>query len=194
MLAAILRAFDRIIPAEVQALPDALRAARHLALLGAVAALSAPLLALMYHLLAFDAAGAVVLSGGLVMALAPFFLKAGASLPVARDLLIGALFLLKIWLAIHLGGLAASTVPWFALCPMIAVLIGGTRPGLIWGGVVLATMGALFAFERMHGGFIAHPVADLQVVELVSHVGLIALSTIIALCFRAEQETPRGAR
>jgi hypothetical protein len=131
----------------------------------------------------------VVLTGGIVMMIAPFAMNAGLGLPLARDAFIGALFVLKIWLAVHLGGLSAPTVPWFLLCPLIAVLVGGVRPGLVWSALVAATVVALFAVERSTGPFVAHVVADQQLLELVSLIGLFALSTIIALCFRADFES-----
>ncbi len=180
--------FDRIIPANVRANPDDLRAARHLTLLASVAALSVPLLTLMYHFLGYDSAGMVVLTAGIVMMISPFALNAGLRLPLARDMFIGALFLLKVWMAAHLGGLAAPTVPWFLLCPLIAVLLGGIRPGLAWSALVTSTVLALFALEQTSGQFVAHPIANQQVLQIVSLVGLFAFATIIALCFRTDYE------
>jgi hypothetical protein len=183
-----LAAFDRVIPVNVRSNPKELRAARHLTLLAAITAVSVPLLTLMYHFLGYDSAGMVVLTGGIVMMIAPFAMNAGLRLPLARDLFIGALFLLKIWLAVHLGGLSAPTVPWFLLCPLIAVLLGGLLPGLVWSALVSTAILALFAVEQTSGQFIAHPVSNQQVLQLVSLIGLFALSTIIALCFRADFE------
>jgi hypothetical protein len=180
---------DRMIPAALRADPRDLRAARNLTLLSLITALSVPLLTAMYHFLGYGAAGMVVLTGGIVMMIAPFAMSAGLGLPLARDLFIGALFVLKIWLAVHLGGMSAPTAPWFLLCPLVAVLLGGLRPGLAWSGLVIGTVIVLFLIQRASGPFIAHPVADQQVLELVSLVGLFALATIIALCFRADFES-----
>ena len=174
---------DRLVPDAQRATPRERHAVRCLVLLGGLSALSAPPLTLMYHLLGYDAAGMVVLTGGVAMMVAPFSLGAGVGLAAARDLFIGALFLLKIWLALHLGGLSAPTLSWFALCPMIAMLIGGTRPALIWAGLVALAMLALFWLGR-GGGLTAHPVADQPVLELVSILGLVALATVIVLCLR----------
>jgi hypothetical protein len=121
--------FDRMIPGTLRADPRELRAARNLTLLALITGLSVPLLTMLYHFLGYDSAGMVVLTGGVVMMIAPFAINAGLGLAVARDLFIGALFVLKIWLAVHLGGLAAPTVPWFLLCPLIAALVGGVREG-----------------------------------------------------------------
>ena len=184
-----LSTFDRVIPADVRANPKELRAARHLTLLASITAASVPLLTLMYHFLGYDSAGMVVLTGGIVMMISPFAMNMGLRLSLARDLFIGALFLLKIWLAVHLGGLAAPTVPWFLLCPLVAVLVGGIRAGVIWSALVTTTILVLFAVEQTSGQFSAHPVSNQQVLQLVSLVGLFALSTIIALCFRADFES-----
>lgn len=177
--------FDRFIPAEVLADAEPRSAARHLTLLAAITAMCVPLLTGMYHLLGYDAAGMVVLTAGIAMMVAPFAMNAGLGLPVARDIFIGALYLLKIWLAVHLGGTSAPTVSWFVLCPLIAVLVGGIRPGVVWAVVVTSTVGALFAIEQASGPFIAHPVNYPLVLQLVSHIGLFALATIIAWCFKS---------
>lgn len=177
---------DRFIPAQVLANAAHRRAARHLTLLAAITAMCVPLLTGMYHWLGYDAAGMVVLTGGIAMMVAPFAMNAGLGLPVARDIFIGALFLLKIWLAVHLGGTSAPTVPWFVLCPLIAVLVGGVRPGVVWAIVVTLTVGALFAIEQASGPLVAHPVSHPLVLQLVSHIGLFALATIIAWCFKSE--------
>lgn len=189
----ILTWFDRMIPARLHDRAER-RAARHLALLAGITAVSAPLLLAMYHLLGFDAAGLVVLSGGAVMALAPLLLRAGAPLSVARDVFIGALFLLKVWLALHLGGLGSSTVPWFALCPMVAVLVGGVRPALAWSALVLAALVGLFVAGRA-GAVETFPVTDRQLLDFVGHAGMVILSTVIVLCMAArDEEAPAGSK
>jgi len=170
---------DRFIPAALRACPRRGPAARHLFVLAGVTALSAPLLALLYHYLGYAAAGTVVLGGALVMVAAPFTLNAGVKLAPARDLFIGALYALKIWLALHLGGLGAPTLGWFALCPMIALLVGGLRPGLAWAGIVLLTLMALFAHERSAGALQPHPVSDPLALQLAGVVGLVVLASVI---------------
>ncbi|HZV66294.1 MAG TPA: hypothetical protein VFG03_15420 [Telluria sp.] len=181
-----LSAFDRVIPAKVQANPLELRSARHLTLLASITALSVPILTLMYHFLGDDAAATVVLTGGIVMMISPFLMGVGLGLAVARDVFIGALFVLKIWLAVHLGGIGAPTVPWFVLCPLIAVLLGGAVAGLFWSAMVSATVIALFWLEQSGVGFAPYPVSHPLILQLVSVIGLFALVTIIALCFRSD--------
>lgn len=172
---------DRFIPVGLRALPRQRQAARHLALLAALTAASAPLLALLYHVLGFGRAGMVVLTGAAVMIAAPFALKAGLGLAPARNLFITALFALKVWLALNLGGIGAPTVSWFILCPMIALLLGGPRAGLAWTGIVVATLFALFAAER--GGVVMtpYPVADPRLLDLASNVGLAVLATVVVM-------------
>ncbi|QJD99500.1 hypothetical protein HH212_05240 [Massilia forsythiae] len=175
----ILDRIGRIVPARLQARPRQRRAARDLALLAGLTALSAPLLALLYHLLGFDAAGAVVLGGGAAMVAAPFALRAGLPLPLARDQFVGALYLLKVWLALHLGGIGAPTVSWFALCPMVALLLGGVRAGLAWGAIVVPTLAVLFAAGRHAGVLPLHPIDDAGLLQLAGALGLVVLASIV---------------
>jgi hypothetical protein len=159
-------------------------AARHLKLLAAITAASVPLLMLLYHLLAFDAAAIAVLCAGTVMAAAPFLLRAGVRLAVIRDVFIGALFLLKIWLAVHLGGLSSATTGWFILCPLVAALIGGMRPALVWTALVFKVYVLLFLWSRFVAPLTPYPVNEPQVLALGGQLGLLVLVAVIAWCFQ----------
>lgn len=170
---------DRILPEPLQADRAQWQAARHLAILAAVTAASVPLLTIMYHLLGYDAVGMVVLTAGVVMMVTPFTLNAGVPVAVARDMFVGVLFLLKVWMAVHLGGVAAPTTPWFVLCPAIAMLLGGFRPGLAWAAIVTGTIVLLFGFEQ--AGLIQppQPTSGTPVLQLASMLGLAALVTLV---------------
>lgn len=172
---------DRRIPAALRAVPRDLQAARHLALLAALTGVSAPLLAMLYHVLGFDAAGMVVFTGATVMMVAPFTLNAGFSLASARNLFIAALYALKVWLALNLGGIGAPTVSWFILCPMVALLLGGLRAGLLWAGLVVATLFALYFTEQGGLAMQAYPVSDPALLDLASNVGLAVLASVIVV-------------
>jgi hypothetical protein len=175
----MMKLFDGILPASLRADTRQWQAARNLTVLAAVTALSVPLLTTMYHLLGLDAVGMVVLTAGVVMMVAPFTLAAGLPIAAARDLFIGALFLLKVWMAVYLGGLAAPTTSWFVLCPAVAMLVGGLRPALLWSGLVGATVVGLFVLDR--AGAIGAPLGGLAatVLQLASVVGLMALVMLI---------------
>lgn len=176
---------DRFIPAPARCRHSDLRSARHLVMLALITGVSAPLLALLYHYLNFDEAGIIVLSGGMIMLLSPFLLKIGMRLAVAREVFVCTFYGLKIWLACHLGGLDAPTVPWFLLCPMIAMLLGGGRPGLVWTGIVSATALAIFYLERTGMHFPSFPVSDPQLLQLASVLGLFTLSTVLLVFYWA---------
>jgi hypothetical protein len=169
---------------------DALRAAGHLTLLAQITAASVPLLMLLYHWLAYDAAAIAVLCGGAVMALSPLLLRAGFSMEAASNVFISALFVLKIWLAAHLGGLGAVSTSWFLLCPLVAALLGGTRPALVWSALVFKVYAVLFLWDRFVSPLAPHPVRDPTVLALAGQLGLLVLVLVITLCFRAEPDDP----
>jgi hypothetical protein len=164
--------------------------ARHLTLLAGITAASVPLLMLMYHWLAYDAAAVAVLCGGAAMAFSPLLLRAGASMEVASNVFISALFVLKTWLAVHLGGLGAVSTSWFVLCPLVAALLGGARPAVVWSALVFKVYIVLFLWTRFVAPLAPHPVRDPNVLALAGQLGLLMLVTVIVLCFRAEPDGP----
>jgi hypothetical protein len=190
----MLKLFDSILPAPLRADTRQWQAARNLTVLAAVTALSVPLLTTMYHLLGLDAVGMVVLTAGIVMMVTPFTLAAGLPIAAARDLFIGALFLLKVWMAFYLGGLAAPTTSWFVLCPAIAMLLGGLRPALLWSALVSATLVALLVLDR--SGAMGAPLGGVaaKVLQLASVVGLMALSVLILALATGAAAVERRAR
>lgn len=190
----MIKLFDSILPVALRADTRQWQAARNLTVLAAVTALSVPLLTAMYHLLGLDAVGMVVLTAGVVMMVTPFTLAAGLPIAAARDLFVGALFLLKVWMAVYLGGLAAPTTSWFVLCPAVAMLIGGLRPALLWSGLVGATLVALFVLDRT--GTLGAPLDGLAatVLQFASVVGLMALSVLILALATGAAAVERRAR
>jgi hypothetical protein len=172
------RLLDNVIPGSLRSDTAQWQAARHLSILAGVTALSVPLLTVMYHLLGYDAVGMVVLTAGVVMMVTPFMLS-GVGLAVARDVFISALFLLKIWMAVYLGGVSAPTTSWFVLCPAVALLIGGLRPGLVWSALVLTAVVVVFVLG--YTGMLppAPTDASMTILSFASVIGLLALIVLI---------------
>jgi uncharacterized membrane protein YjjP (DUF1212 family) len=183
-----LSVIDSFIPESVRCCRSSARPAQHLVMLALIAGFSAPLLALLYLHLNFDDAGIVVLSGGMLMLLSPFALRIGMRLALVREVFVCTLYGLKIWLAYHLGGLEAPTITWFLLCPMIAMLLGGKRPGVVWTAIVSLTALAIFYLERTGVPFAVFPVSNPQLLQLASMLGLFTLSTVILLLFQQNSE------
>jgi hypothetical protein len=163
--------------------PDALRAAGHLTLLAQITAASVPLLMLLYHWLGVDAAAVAVLCAGAVMAGTPLLVRAGWRVQHAANLFLAALFALKCWLAVHLGGLGAATTAWFVLCPLVAALLSGPRAAIVWCALVFKAYVVLFLWYRFVSPFAAAPSHAPQVLAFAAQLGLLALVTIVALCF-----------
>lgn len=174
----MIKLFDHVIPGSLRSDASQWQAARHLSILAAVTAASVPLLTLMYHLLGYDAVGMVVLTAGIVMMVTPFMLGV-VGLAVARDVFVSALFLLKTWMAIYLGGVSAPTTSWFVLCPAVALLIGGLRPGLVWSALVLAAVTVVFTLG--YAGMLPAAPSDsgMTILSFASVVGLLALIVLI---------------
>jgi hypothetical protein len=127
------------------------------------------------------------------MMVAPFTLAAGLPIAAARDLFVGALFLLKVWMAVHLGGLAAPTTSWFVLCPAVAMLLGGPRPALLWSALVGAVLTVLFLLDSSGAISVPPTGTAAAVLQLTSTIGLMALVLLIlALATGAAAVDRRG--
>jgi hypothetical protein len=167
-------------------------AGHELRLLAATALASAPPLYLLYRFLGDVRAALVVSAAALAMGSLRWAGWIGIGPAPARELFVGLLYLLKLWLALRFGGLAAPGVSWFLLCPLVAMLLGGPGPGLAWGALAAAALAGLFLAERI--GLLAapYPVADPLLLRLASDLGLFALATLVALlaCRRQAQPVP----
>ena len=121
-----------------------LRNAQNTVFLGLLAGVSVPIFAMLYHHLDFDLAAAVVLSGGATMICTPLVLKATGRVAVAREYFVLCFYVMKLFLAYYLGGIAAPTLPWLLLCPMIALALGSVRSCAQWGAIVALTVTGMF--------------------------------------------------
>jgi len=182
----VLARLDRWLPPDLP--PHTLRPARHLALLAAITGASVPLLMLLYHWLGFDPAAIAVLCAGIVMVAAPLLLHAGLGFEAACNLFITGLFVLKIWLAANLGGLGAASTAWFVLCPLVAALLGGARPALVWSALVFKTYVVLFLWGRFISPLVPYPVSAPDVLAFAGQLGLLVMASAIALLFCGERD------
>ena len=150
--------------------------------LALLAGLSVPCFACLYHFLNFDTAAIIVLYGGAAMICTPLVLRATQSNVFGREYFISAFYIMKMVLAYYLGGIAAPTLPWLLLCPMVAMALGSVRSCAQWGIFVTATvMGMFYVQTRGLIAFPGIPFADQRLLQVVSILGLFIFSAILLL-------------
>ena len=170
-----------------------LRNAQNTVFLALLVGASVPIFAMLYHHLDFDLAAAVVLSGGATMICTPLVLKATGRVAVAREYFILCFYVMKLFLAYYLGGIAAPTLPWLLLCPMIALALGSVRSCAQWGAIAALTVTGMFYVQtRGEVVFPAVPTFDQGLLQLVSILGLFVFSAILLLFLKPGAVTPQA--
>ena len=168
-----------------------LRNAQNTVFLGLLAGVSVPIFAMLYHHLDFDLAAAVVLYGGTTMICTPLVLKATGRVAVAREYFVLCFYVMKLFLAYYLGGIAAPTLPWLLLCPMIALALGSVRSCAQWGAIAALTVTGMFYVQtRGIVVFPAVPAFDQGLLQLVCILGLFVFSAILLLFLKPGAATP----
>lgn len=158
------------------------RNAENTVFLGLLAGLSVPIFALLYHYLEFDTAAVIVLCGGAAMICTPLVVKATARVAWGREYFIGSFYVMKMFLAYYLGGIAAPTLPWLLLCPMVAMALGSVRSCAQWGIIIAVTVTGMFYLQtRGVVVFPAIPFTDQRLLQVVSILGLFIFSAILLL-------------
>ncbi len=171
------------IPIDLQNDQWNLMIARDTVTLALLASVSTPFFAWLYHFLNFDKAGVIVILGGAAMLCSPFALKFSGRIAFAREVFICSFYAFKLCLAFYLGGIEAPTLPWFLLCPMIALVLGGVKPGAIWGVIVTVTVFVIFYLQTTGFPFPPTPISNQSLLQVVSILGLFVFSAIILLFF-----------
>ena len=68
---------------------------------------------------------------------------------LAAQLVTIALFLCLIGPGIYTGGIDSSALVWLTFVPVAAAIMGGTKPGLAWSFICIATTAGLFMLNRV---------------------------------------------
>jgi hypothetical protein len=172
------------IPPELQSSEQVLKNAQNVVTLALMAAVAVPFFASLYRFLEFEKAGVIVLLGGVGMLSSPFVLKVTGRLMLARETFICSFYAMKLWLAYYLGGIESPTLPWLLLCPMIALVVGGMRPGAVWGAIITLSVSGVFFVQTKVMPFPPVTVNDQRLLQVVSVLGLFVFSAVLLLFFK----------
>lgn len=173
------------IPEHLRQSPLQLSRAHNVVSAALIAGVACPSYALLYHSLQFDQGMYAVLLAGLGMISLPLLLKATGQLSPCRDLFVCCIYVLMAWLTYYLGGISAPTVPWFLLCPLVAMLLGGPKPGIVWGSISSCTMLGIYFAYRTGLHFPPSPIRNIAFLQTFCMVGLSIITVIFLLFFEA---------
>jgi diguanylate cyclase (GGDEF)-like protein len=171
------------IPAPLQGGAAQLTRAQNVVNAALLAGTAGPFYALAYHLLGFDAAAREIIACCLLMLAAPFVLRASASIFLARELFLCALFFNFTWLSYNLGGIAAPTTSWLITGPVVAMFLGGVATALFWLVMSSASAASIYLLQASGAVLPAHPVSDMALLYLMCDIGLYVVVVVFVLLF-----------
>jgi len=132
---------------------------------------------------------AAIIGGGMILALLPLILlRTTGSLPWSGSAMAGVAAILMVSTAWLEGGLAAPGVMWFPVVPMLALLVGGRRIGIMWATIMVTVLITFFVVEQMG---VAVPVflepshPHLAFLRLALSVGAVVLFLLLAALFES---------
>lgn len=162
----------RLVPREMLASPATLWRAENLLTALCLISILCPPFALLYlHLGDPVSSSYFVYStiGGIAAIVA---LKFGEHLAASREIATLTLFSLLFALTLRLGGNDAPTIMWFAFCPLIAMTVGGFKPGFTWAGVVGVALLVIHYLE-VNQQLPAPVISDMPLLEIVSSIAYV---------------------
>ncbi|UVW27471.1 bifunctional diguanylate cyclase/phosphodiesterase [Massilia sp. H6] len=148
-----------------------------------MAAIAGPGYALAYWLLGLKLAAFEILACCFMMLMAPPVLCLSGSIRAARTLFLCALFFNFTLLTWQLGGIHAPTASWLVTVPVVAMFLGGVASGVFWLALSCAAGGAIWAAQAGAIALPPTPPVDMQLLHLISNLGLYAVVLVFVLLF-----------
>ncbi len=146
-------------------------------------------IALIYHWLSGRSAAAVVLLAIVGMAGFALSIRVTRHLDLASTGSVASMVALFFYMgAVGGGSPSLATLSWFALVPVIASFVGGTRQGLVWGAV--AVFGALsFSVAPLVGHpYPASRVARPELLAAMLNIAFVVIMVAVAALFQHSKE------
>lgn len=149
----------------------------------AMAALSGPFYAYIYHALGYTAAARVILTCCVGMFVAPFLMRLTKSIVVAREVFLCAVFFNFSWLTYAMGGVSAPTAGWMVVPPMVAVFLGGFATAMFWLGLTCAAIVLIYALPLLGIPLPSHPIEDMELLYVLCDFGLYVVIVFFMILF-----------
>ena len=125
--------------------------ARKLVKLNTLAVVLVPVFVGYYALLGLVPIALALALAGAVMLSSLFLYRKTGNFARTRDVFLGALFLFLVYATWWFGSIVSPTAFWFAVIPVVAVLLGGATSGCVWLGLAAVALIALVGLGDPEG-------------------------------------------
>lgn len=153
-----------------------------------IALIVTPSFASLYYFLGFHLAGGVIAITGSIYIGVILLFQHIRRLGLIREISVGILYLCIAWLTYQLGGINASSTYWLAIPPLLSVLFGGLRSGIVWSCISVVTIVAIYWLEYSNYPIPASPIENTLLLQLLSAIGLIAITFTLVYFFEKQRQ------
>ena len=102
---------------------------------------------LLFFYMGHPVPGLVVLWSFILFYLIPWVVRRGTSARWSAHWVSANFYQCHLCLALLFGGISAPNTMWFITLPLISILTGGIKHGVIWGGVAASTISLLYMLD-----------------------------------------------
>jgi signal transduction histidine kinase/CheY-like chemotaxis protein len=148
-----------------------------------IAAIAAPLYAILYYKLNFPLGALVLALEGIIIVSSIFLFHYSKSLTLVREIIVGSLSITLIWLSYHLGGIVSPAVYWLVLPPLVAIFFGSISSGLIWSMICILSILIFYLLQINHHSFPNTSILDPLILQQVSLSGLVLVILTLGYFF-----------
>ena len=152
----------------------------------------APVFAPIYYLLGSTRACAMIVLVAAAIFGSMLSLRITRSVRLTGQLIAGSIFVVLIGLAMITGGTGAPSLWWLSAVPIIGLILGGVRPGMVWAG--LSCLGCLgFLLLEQWGIRFSQEIGpeDLRVLNWAAVSGIILCAFSLTLAFKLGEDAAR---
>lgn len=102
---------------------------------------------------------------------------------MSREIFVGSLFLCLFWISYNTGGFLSSSAIWLTIPPLLAIVFGDVKSGILWGVVCTISFFALFMLDYLHVPLPNSTISNKLLLDVYSRTGLVIVIFLLAYFF-----------
>lgn len=156
---------------------------------GGLALMTIPFFSILYFLL-HDYIGSLLISlAGLAVFSSIVLLRLVGSLTLSREIITASIFISLAWIIYNQGGILSPPGYWLLLTPIVAIFLGGIKPGTIWAIISIITIIGLYILQVSHFNMPRTPITNvlmLQAFDMCTLLGIIYMLVFFFESWKAD--------
>ena len=186
------RTFELFVPKELRATSNEHRLARRAIVFGLAMLIWSPVFAPIFYLLGSPRGGGLILLTGFAILGAMGTLRITRSINLTGQFIALAVFVCLVGLATCTGGMGSPSLWWLTSIPIIGLILGGVRSGLVWVAICCASCLMILLIE-LSGFRFPEDIgpAQMRLLNASATSGIILCAFSLTLAFKLSEDVAR---